>query len=374
MNKISRKTFIKTSSKLGLGTMLSISILPNLRCGSPEPEMPKRVLGKTGLEVSLLGFGCVQVKDRMAYRQAIDCGINYFHMGDRDPTYNLVACEELIPYRKKVHVAYMSHRTDSKDIYLKDLDNFLKESRLGYLDVWFVICPGPEELNAFEEAAIEGVKAGKIRYTGITSHALKRDVEVFTSSDSSIDVVMMAYNYLSPPEHVDILDRFSNAGLGITPMKPLAGKFFGDNASDPSPLLRWVVKDERVHTLPVMMTSADQVRNNKTAIMNSYFAEDEARLKEQYAYHSCRFCRMCGSCEGICPRGMAVSDLVRTAMYVEGYKDVAMAKANFTVIPKVRRQITCADCSQCQVSCPNGVAIKDRLLALNDSSALDSRA
>jgi predicted aldo/keto reductase-like oxidoreductase len=50
--------------------------------------MPKRVLGRTKLSVSLLGFGCTQVKNKAVYQRAIELGVNYFHMGDRDPAYN----------------------------------------------------------------------------------------------------------------------------------------------------------------------------------------------------------------------------------------------------------------------------------------------
>ena len=40
--------------------------------------MPFRTLGKTGLRVSVLGFGCMTTSDPSVIEQAADAGINYF--------------------------------------------------------------------------------------------------------------------------------------------------------------------------------------------------------------------------------------------------------------------------------------------------------
>jgi len=97
-NSLNRRYFLKTAIKKSIGTILGLSILSNYRCKSNLIEMSKRVLGRTKLSVSLLGFGCTQVKDKAVYQRAVELGINYFHMGDRDPTYNLDACAALLPY------------------------------------------------------------------------------------------------------------------------------------------------------------------------------------------------------------------------------------------------------------------------------------
>ncbi|MCP4455039.1 MAG: hypothetical protein GY809_26560 [Planctomycetes bacterium] len=59
--------------------------------------------------------------------------------------------------------------------------------------------------------------------------------------------------------------------------------------------------------------------------------------------------------------GLAIRDLVRSAMYAEGYGDLAMARSQFAAIPAEQRRIACHTCHQCTVHCPNGVAIRDRM-------------
>lgn len=358
---LNRREFVKTVTNKSIETIFGFSILSNLYCKSDSFKIPRRILGRTKLSVSLLGFGCTQIKDKMVYQRAIDLGINYFHMGDRDPAYNLEACAALLPFRQNIHIAYMSHPKDSKDILMEDLDNFLQQSHFGFLDIWFVITPSPQVLNAYCEAADMAKKAGKIHWTGITTHSLNRDVDKLTASDSIIDVVMMAYNYLSPPEHSDILEKFHAAGLGITPMKPLAGKFYEKTTRKPDALLRWLAQDDRIHTIPVIMTKPDQVDQNAAAIKQKLSEEDRIKLKSMYSYNSRRFCRMCGACDGKCPEGLSVSDLIRTAMYIESYKDINLAKSNLLLIREKNRQIACNNCENCDIICPNGVTIKERI-------------
>jgi predicted aldo/keto reductase-like oxidoreductase len=360
-NSLKRRDFFKVAADKGFGTLLGFSILSTTNCTSNLTGMPKRVLGRSKLSVSLLGFGCTQVKDQAVYRKAVELGINYFHMGDRDPAYNLDACAALLPFRKKLNIAYMSHPKDSRTSLLEDLDNFLNQSKLGYLDVWFVITPGPEVLNEFSEAVSLAKTAGKIRFSGITTHNLDQDMVKLTAPESIIDVVMLTYNYLSPPDLKEKMYQLHRAGLGITPMKPLAGKFYEKTAKKPDAMLRWLAADHRVHTIPVIMTSIDQVEQNAAALKSPLTQEDCNTLQTLFSYNASRFCRMCGYCAGKCPEGLSVSDLIRTAMYLEGYSDIKRARLNFSSIPEENRRINCDRCEQCSVSCPNGVAVKERI-------------
>ncbi|MBN2411495.1 aldo/keto reductase [candidate division KSB1 bacterium] len=353
---LNRRDFIKTA-----GLVSGLSVVSTGSCIKSSRRMPIRILGRTKLYVSLLGFGCTQVKDKQAFRRAVDLGVNYFHFGDRDPAVNLEACEALRPFREKIYIAYMSYPNPSRTLLLDDLDNFLKRSGFGHLDVWFVITPRPVVLNEFIKAVPVAQKAGKIRWAGITTHNLNQDVPRLTKPGSPIDVVMMTYNYLSPPDYAKKLDELVNAGLGITPMKPLAGKFYETEISSPAPLLRWLANDRRVHCIPVIMQNAEQVEQNVAAVKQPLTDKDREQLGAMTAYNSSRFCRMCGECRGKCPQGLAVSDLVRTAMYAEGYGDLKFARSRYFSIPETGRRLSCGNCENCAVICPNGVAVRERI-------------
>src|SRR5665811_199084 len=73
------------------------------------PEIPRRRLGSTGLTTSALGFGCAPgVKDAALYRRAIDLGVTYFHVGDRDPQFDRDILRRLQPVRRQIVIGLMT--------------------------------------------------------------------------------------------------------------------------------------------------------------------------------------------------------------------------------------------------------------------------
>jgi uncharacterized protein len=335
-NSLSRRGFIRTSALNSLTAFSGISFFTNFSNKSDSSKMPRRILGRTNLSVSLLGFGCAHNKDKAAYPRAIELGINTFRVAGPDSANGLISYEALLPFRKEIHLAYTSLNVPNAtySFYLENLDNFLKQSKMEYVDIWYIAIPDPNVLLEFSEAVNIARKAGKILWSGISTHNVKRDSVRLLSPDSPIDVVMMTYNYLVPQSDSDLLNQFHQAGLGIMPMKPLAGKFLNGTTNKPDPLIRWLAADKRIHTIPVMMNSIEQLEQNAAALQRPFSEEDREILKNLYSYNSSRFCRMCGTCEGKCPNGLAVSDLVRSSMYKEGYRDEQLARFNISLIPE----------------------------------------
>ena len=71
---------------------------------------------------------------------------------------------------------------------------------------------------------------------------------------------------------------------------------------------------------------------------------------------------MCGSCNGVCPKGLPVSDMVRYTMYAENYGQFALGRERFLELPRELREVRCGDCDSCSVQCPNGVRVSERLI------------
>ena len=72
------------------------------------------------------------------------------------------------------------------------------------------------------------------------------------------------------------------------------------------------------------------------------------------------YCRMCGSCDGVCPKGLPVSDVLRFAMYADGYGQFTLGREQFQQLPAAARDVRCGDCAECAVRCPNGVNVAVR--------------
>lgn len=75
---------------------------------------------------------------------------------------------------------------------------------------------------------------------------------------------------------------------------------------------------------------------------------------------------MCGACNDHCTQGLAVSELVRAAMYAEGYGEMSVARSHFNAIAAPQRHMSCRDCAYCTVACPNGVVFQDRIVRAID--------
>jgi hypothetical protein len=74
------------------------------------------------------------------------------------------------------------------------------------------------------------------------------------------------------------------------------------------------------------------------------------------------YCRMCGTCDGVCPKGLPVADVLRFLTYSDGYGEFALGRENFLSLPEDVRAVRCSDCSDCAVKCPNGVRVAQRLI------------
>jgi aryl-alcohol dehydrogenase-like predicted oxidoreductase len=197
--------------------------------------IPKRRLGKTDVNVTILGLGGEGVlrtygHEREAYElinRAIDLGINYF-----DSAKAYAGCESyhgraLGERRKDIFLAGKSHARSKKGA-LDHLRDTLKTMRTDHLDLWQMHDMRSEEdieqvsarggaLEAFREAKEKGLA----RFIGVTGHEdpsiLRRCIEI-----ADFDTVLMPVNPAEPHYRSfisDLLPYAREKGMGIIAMK-----------------------------------------------------------------------------------------------------------------------------------------------------------
>ena len=147
-------------------------------------ELPKRKLGRTGIEVPILGLGGEGVLRTFGYEKeafalinrAIDLGIRYFESAraysGSESYYGLA----LVERRKDIFLASKSHARDKKGA-LAHLQETLKNMKTDHLDLWQVhdvrtmddvqAIFGPDGAI---EAFIEAKNKGMTRFIGVTGH------------------------------------------------------------------------------------------------------------------------------------------------------------------------------------------------------------
>jgi len=175
-----------------------------------------RTLGKTGLEVTSLGFGCMTTPDPAVIERAASMGINFF---DTARVYQNGNNERMVGAalkgkRQQVIICSKS-LAKTKQEALAELDTSLRELRTDYLDLWYLHNKNtPEELpDELFEAQREAKKAGKIRFAGVTTHFNMADMLPYLVERGQTDVTLASYNFTLKPEMTDAIHAARRAGM-----------------------------------------------------------------------------------------------------------------------------------------------------------------
>lgn len=206
--------------------------------------MEYRALGKTGLNLSVLGFGAspfggafgsVSEYDAThAVKSAIDLGVNYF---DVAPYYGLTRAESVLGQalrtvpRDVYHISTKVGRYD-KDVFdfsaprvTKSVDESLRRLGLDYLDM--VICHDIEfgSLTQIIHETIPALRriqeCGKVGFIGVSALPLKMFREV--SGQTEIDFILSYCHYcLNDTSLADLAVQLTAKGIGVISASPLS--------------------------------------------------------------------------------------------------------------------------------------------------------
>jgi len=233
-----RRDFLRKSSAVA-SFAASQKILQPLAWGgevaAPAAAFPKRRLGKTGVKLSIIGFGGIVVTDteqswaNNIVAEAFDRGINYF---DVAPTYGNAQERlgpALEPYRKRVFLACKTTKRD-KEGAAAELDESLRLLRTDYLDLYQLhALTKMEELEkalgpgGAMETYVAARKAGKIRFIGFSAHSVETALAAMDRFD--FDTILFPFNFVLFSQAnfgPQVLERARKKGLGILALKAMA--------------------------------------------------------------------------------------------------------------------------------------------------------
>jgi hypothetical protein len=393
MQPSSRRTFLAS------GLALPAAGLAHAEQANPSKEVKftYRTLGKTGLKVSSLSFGCMTTSDASVIERAADIGVLHF---DTARSYQGGNNERMVgaALKGKRQRVVLSSKTEgaTKAEALAQLDTSLRELATDHLDIWYLHMknnPGDVTDDLLEAQRI-AKQAGKIRFAGVSTHFNMDRMLPYLVKLGQTDVILTTYNFAmqsvaegantdpqAPKSNMTAAIRAARkAGVGIVTMKALAGgvsrvgrgdRLYGadqralskqlSQPGVPAAAIRWVLKNESVDTAIVCMTDHDQLDDNLRAMAELFSPADASLLAKQMAYIGPRYCRMCGTCGGVCDKGVPVSDVLRVLTYAEGYGQFALARERYLQLPEHVRAIRCEDCAACSVDCPHGVKVRERV-------------
>ena len=390
-----RRSFLQRTGAAAIG-LGALGLGRGAMAASSESDAPriKRYvkLGKTGLEISDIGFGSGGCRTADLVSYCYDRGQNYFDTAEMyrsegwakgDYVENLIG-KALQGKRDKVVITtkYEAAADDSRAHIMSKLEAALRRLRTDYVDVFMNHAVNElarlqnPEWSEFVELA---KKQGKMRFAGMSGHGgnLQECLDYALDNDM-VDVILCSHNFGSDPafyekftKHFDFVANqkglprlFAKAkkkGVGVIVMKTMMGakindlsKYQTDGADHQRAAFRWVFSDPNVDALIISMKNKDLADKYMACSGDREFQKADADVLRRYvAEHSSEYCRNeCSECQSSCPNGVPIADVLRQRMYSKSYENHRMAAQGYARLGSGAS--ACLDCQDepCKDACP----------------------
>lgn len=331
--------------------------------------MRYRALGKTNLNISLIGFGGIPIqrttveKTKGVIIRAEELGINFI-----DTARGYSVSEEYIGQclqgrRDKWIIATKSMARD-KEAMIKDINISLNNLKTDYIDLYQIhnvktvedlefVLSDAGAYKALEEAKEEG----KIGHIGLTSHSLElleHAIEL-----NKFETIMYPYNIVENQAD-KLFKRCAELNIGVIAMKPMAGGAITNGKL----ALKYILNNNNINVAIPGMADLEEVEENAlVGSENIEMTEEDVRecnhIKKDLGSV---FCRRCGYCAQ-CPQGIDIPTVFIFSGYKERYGLGNWAEERYATMKK--RAKDCVKCGICETRCPYDLPIRDMLEKVN---------
>ncbi len=369
--------------------------------------MRYRPIGTTGLESSVLGFGCMRLpviggqtnridEDAAAemLHWAIDQGVNYvdtaypYHStsmgqpGESEPAVGRILSGG---WRDRVHLATKlpTWLINSRDDMERILEHQLERLQTDHLDFYLlhgINASGWEKLRGLGalEFLDECRSDGRVRHPAFSYHGEPED---FAPIVDAYDwgFAQIQFNYIDVDYQAGLggLRYAADKGVGVVIMEPLKGGrlanlpepvagVFDDSALDLTPVeraLRYVWNEPGVSLLLSGMSTFDQVRAN---VASAELAAEPPLPAEELALYDhartalqarvkadCTACRYCQPC----PQGVDIPAVLASLNQAAMWDDPKAGAFGYSRLEG--KASLCSECGLCEDQCPQGLPIRD---------------
>lgn len=326
--------------------------------------MNYRILGRTELRISEVGFGGIpiirlQTEEAVrVLRYAFEKGVTFYDTAHvyKDSEYKIG--QAFKGMRDKIIVATKTMQRDAKGA-LEQLENSLRMLQTDYIDLYQfhqvaqekdweqIIGPG-----GALETMLKAKRQGKIRHIGITSHSLPMAIKMVKTG--LFDTIQFPFNFIEAAAKEKLCVAADALNLGMLGMKPFGGGVI-NNAALAFKFLR-----QYPEVIPIpgydSLSSVDDI----LALYeqpNIVTPEDLDLMDKFRAEVGHRFCRRCEYCQP-CPQGVMITPAMGYPIIASRMSPAVAVEFSKKAMGTVPQCINCGICTSC---CPYELNIPEML-------------
>ncbi len=343
--------------------------------------MKTRVLGRTGLEVGVLGLGTEYLngQDAATYRRVVraasDNGVNYIDVLYAFADYRDRLGAALRGLRERFVVTGHIGCAETKGQYRKtrstseceelfdDLLRRLNSDQVEIVMIQFVDTAEDYDRvmgsSGLYDLAQRLRRIGKARYIGVSIHEYASAERAARSG--AFDVIMYPLGImLAPLPKQGFFDACGRNNVGVVAMKPFGGGRLFRHAEtldiDPSRLVGYPLLDPRVSAVIAGVKSEQELSRAVEGMETVPEAKALADYAEQLLTAGKGDCVYCNHCLP-CPEQINIGETLMLLDRVKGQQNLAEVRESYEKLTV--KASACTACGACETRCPFEVSVID---------------
>ncbi len=325
----------------------------------------RMVLGRTGLEVSRLGFGGIpiqRVSEDEAIKtvlHAVSCGVDFIDTARAYTTSEQRIGRALQQTDKKVVLASKS-QVRTADGIRKEIETSLNNLQRDSIELYqchYVKNKEDYVQVTSSSGALQGLvrarEEGLIGHIGVTSHSL--DLIERMIDDDRFDTVMICFSFLEPAAAEKIIPKAQEKNIGVIAMKPFSGGVLAEARL----CLKYVLSHPGLLVIPGV-ESITLFDANWQVFQGGYRLDENEReeIESIRAQYDKKFCRRCDYCQP-CSEEIPIQLIMGMRYAIQRFGDAILQKDWMQAgIEHARR---CSECGECMERCPYELPIPDMI-------------
>lgn len=373
--------------------------------------MKYRAFGKTGEEISALGFGCMRLpeyeregkwyideeKAIPMLQRAYELGVNYF---DTAPYYchhnsEIAVGKAVKGFRDKVKISTKFETNDAHKTsdYREWLERSLKKLDTGYINFYHFWGLSRQKFDekviplGFLDEARKAKEEGLIKHISFSFHDTPSNIKYLIDNAEAygvpLETMLVQYSLLDRA-HEEMIEYAASKGLGVVAMGPVAGgrlaapTNLGEKLTGQVSLPTYELAFKFVLGNPYLNCALSGMQTIDMVEQNARIASDDAVLTEEEwrqlgeGFESLKkfgelYCTGCNYCQP-CPAGINIPRIFNAYTFHNVYGLSAHAKREIDGYKNEggKTFADCLDCGQCEKKCPQKIAIRKELARVEE--------